>query len=48
MVPNRRGHTRPRRATQGSTKVGQKAGAREKHGEEPLLWFLWKRQDKAG
>lgn len=48
-VPKRRGRTTPCRATWGSTRVLQEAeGARAKHRQNPVLWFLRERRGKAG
>lgn len=42
-------HVTSHRATWGSTRAGQeKEGARRKHGQEPLLWFVWKGMGEAG
>lgn len=49
-VSKRRGHTTPHRgrAAWKSTRDPQEAeGERVKHGQEPLLYFLWGRQGKA-
>ena len=42
-------HSSQEEEAQGKQWVGQGVeGARGKHGQEPLLWLLWERQDKAG
>lgn len=42
-------HAMPRRATWGSTSIGQEVEeARGKHGLELLLWFLWKGMSEEG
>ena len=43
-VPKRRRQTMSQRATWGSTRVSETRG---KCWQEPLLWFLLERQDKA-
>lgn len=47
MVPKRRGRTLPCRLTQEAPGLVKKLG-RTESGQEPLLWFLREREDKAG